>query len=62
MGGAYLEGHGDLVIRLIIGIIGVIMWVIKVISLLTKSPWPSKYVLQGHSVHIMILRISHPKH
>ena len=34
----YLEGQGDLVTRLIIGIIGVTIWVIGVINLLTKSP------------------------
>ena len=34
----YLEGQGDLVTRLIMGIIGVTIWVIKVINLLTKSP------------------------
>ena len=34
----YLEGQGDLVSRLIMGIIGVIIWVIGVIILLTKSP------------------------
>ena len=36
--GAYLEGHGDLITRLIMGIIGVTMSVIGVINLLTKSP------------------------
>ena len=35
---AYLEGHGDLVSRLILGIIKVTIWVIGVINLLTKSP------------------------
>ena len=34
----YLEGHGDLVSRLNMGIIGVIIWPIGVINLLTKSP------------------------
>ena len=35
----YLEGQGDLVSRLIMGIIGVtILWVIGIIILLTKSP------------------------
>ena len=34
----YLEGQGDLVSRLIKGIIGVTIWVIGVINLLTKSP------------------------
>ena len=34
----YLEGQGDLVTRLIMGIIGVTMWVIGVINLLTESP------------------------
>ena len=33
-----LEGQGDLVSRLIMGIIGVTIWVIGVIDLLTKSP------------------------
>ena len=33
-----LDGHGDLVSRLIIGIIGVIIWLIGLINLLTKSP------------------------
>ena len=36
--GDYLEGQGDLVTRLRMGIIGVIIWVIGVINLLTKSP------------------------
>ena len=35
---AYLEGQGDLVSRLIMGIIRVTIWVIGVINLLTKSP------------------------
>ena len=35
---AYLEGQGDLVTRLIMGIIGVTVWVLGVINLLTKSP------------------------
>ena len=35
---AYLEGLGDLVSRLIMEIIGVTIWVIGVINLLTKSP------------------------
>ena len=34
----YLEGQGDLVSRLIMGIIRVTIWVIGVINLLTKSP------------------------
>ena len=34
----YLEGHGDLITRLTMGIIGVTMWVIGVINLLSKSP------------------------
>ena len=33
----YLEGHGDFVSRLIMGMIGVIIWLI-VIKLVTKSP------------------------
>ena len=33
-----LEGQGDLVSRLIRGIAGVTIWVIGVITLLTKSP------------------------
>ena len=39
----YLEGHGDLVSGLIMGIIRVIIWLIGVSNLLTKSPGPSKY-------------------
>ena len=39
----YLEGQGDLVTRLIVGIIGVAKWVIGVVNLLPKSPCPSKY-------------------
>ena len=35
---AYLEGQGDLVTRLIMGITKVITWVIGVTNLLTKSP------------------------
>ena len=34
----YLEGQGDLVSRLILGIFRVTIWVIGVLSLLTKSP------------------------
>ena len=34
----YLEGQGDLVSGLIMGIIRVTIWVIGVITLLTKSP------------------------
>ena len=34
----HLEGHGDLVSRLVMGIIGVIIWLIGMINLLTKSP------------------------
>ena len=34
----YLEGHGDLLSRLIKGIISVIIWAIGVLKLLTKSP------------------------
>ena len=33
-----MEGQGDLVTGLIMGIIGVSIWVIGVITLLTKSP------------------------
>ena len=33
----FLEGHGDLVNGLIMGIMGVTRWVIGVINLLTKS-------------------------
>ena len=36
--GVYLEGQGDLVSRLIKGIIGVTIWLIGVISIFTKSP------------------------
>ena len=34
----YLEGQGDLVSRIIMGIIGDTIWLIGVISILTKSP------------------------
>ena len=34
----YLEGQGDLVSRLILGITRVTIWVTGVINLLTKSP------------------------
>ena len=34
----YLEGQGDLVSRLIMGITRVTIWVVGVINLLTKSP------------------------
>ena len=37
----YLEGQGDIIIRLIMGITSVTIWVIGVTNLLTKSPWPS---------------------
>ena len=47
--GVYLEGQGDLVNRLIMGMIGIIIWlvtpmthiitpIIPIINLLTKSP------------------------
>ena len=39
---AYLEGQGDLVNRLIMGITRVTIRVIGVINLLTNSPRPSK--------------------
>ena len=35
--GTYLEGRGDLVIRLLMGITKVTIWVIGGINLLTKS-------------------------
>ena len=35
---SYLEGQGDLVSGLIMGIIGVTIWAIGVANLLTKSP------------------------
>ena len=34
----YLEGQGDLVSRLLMGITGVTIWVMGVLNLLTKSP------------------------
>ena len=34
----YLEGQGDLVSRLVMGIIRVTIWVIRVLNPLTKSP------------------------
>ena len=34
----YLEGNGDLVHRLVIGITRVTIWVIGIINILTKSP------------------------
>ena len=34
----YFEGHGDLASRFTIGIFGIIIWLIGVINLLTKSP------------------------
>ena len=37
--GHYLEGHGG---RLIVGILGLIIWIVGVTNLLAKSPWPSK--------------------
>ena len=36
--GVYPEGQGDLVSRLIVGIVRVTIWVAEVIDLLTKSP------------------------
>ena len=36
--GFRVQGHGDLVTGLLLGIIGVIIWLIGVISILTKSP------------------------
>ena len=38
--GAYLEGQGDLISRLIMGIIRVTIWYIGVINLLAKSADP----------------------
>ena len=40
----YLEGHGDLVSRLIIRITRVTTWVFGVMNLLTKSPDPPSRV------------------
>ena len=34
----YLEGQEDLASRLIVSIIGVLLWLIGVLNLLTKSP------------------------
>ena len=34
----YLEGQGDLVSRFMMGIPGVLIWLIQVINLLAKSP------------------------
>ena len=34
----YLEGQGDVVTRLIMGITGVTVWAMGVMNLLTKSP------------------------
>ena len=39
----YLEGQGDLVSRLITGMIRLNIWVTRVVNLFTKSPQPSKY-------------------
>ena len=36
--GGYLEGHGDLVSGFIMGVIGLTIWLIGVIKLLTQSP------------------------
>ena len=36
--GTYLEGHGDLLHGLKMGIIGVTIWLIGVTNLFTKSP------------------------
>ena len=41
----YLEGQGDLVNRLVMGITWVTMRVIRLIDLLTKSPDPPSNVL-----------------
>ena len=40
----YLEGRGDLVSRLIMRVTVVIIWLIRVISLLTKPPDPPSRV------------------
>ena len=37
-----MEGRADLVTRLIVGIIGVTIWIIGAINLLTKSPCPPR--------------------
>ena len=34
----YLVGHGDSVNRLILGILGILLWLIGRINLLTESP------------------------
>ena len=36
--GSYLEGHGDLVSRLVVGIVRVFTWLIGFTNLFTKSP------------------------
>ena len=38
--GLYWEGHGDVVSRLIMGVIRLLIWLIGAINLLTKSPKP----------------------
>ena len=39
----YLEGQGDLVSKVIKGIVRETMWVLGVINILTGSPLPSKH-------------------
>ena len=43
--GAYLEGQGDLVSRLITPITHIVTPIIPIINLVTKSPGPSKYTV-----------------
>ena len=37
-GSPHLEGQGDLLSRLVLGITGIIIWVIRAISILPKCP------------------------
>ena len=57
-----LEGHADSASRLIKGIIGVILWFVGVIRILTRSPCPSKYPdeILRNSSHSLPLRLRTP--
>ena len=46
----YLERQGDLVSRLIGGILRVTMWGIEAFNLVATAPWPAKYARPTHLI------------
>ena len=66
-----MEGQGELVSRLIVGLAGVTIWLIGVVNLLTKSPDPpsslqangiSRYILELEGVRLNVEILSNMSH